>query len=104
MDLHAALGGNVADFIHQHSVLVRGEDGNRYRARTYGEKRRDGTWCGWIEFAPADGHIESSTLRTGQETSQPDRQAVEYWAGGLERIYLEGALGRAMHRASSLTR
>jgi hypothetical protein len=34
-------------------------------------------------------------LRTGQETSQPNRDAVAYWAGGLEPIYFEGAFTRA---------
>jgi hypothetical protein len=37
-------------------------------------------------------------LSTEQETSQPDRKAVEYWAGGLEPVYLEGALARALRR------
>ena len=34
-------------------------------------------------------------LRTGQETSQPNRDALAYWASGLEDVYLEGALARA---------
>jgi hypothetical protein len=38
------------------------------------------------------------TLRTEQETSQPNRVAVEYWASGLEPIYLEGAFARAQVR------
>ena len=37
-------------------------------------------------------------LRTDQETSQPNRSALEYWADGLEPIYLEGALARAQGR------
>jgi hypothetical protein len=32
---------------------------------------------------------------TDHETSQPNRIAIEYWAGGLEPIYLESALARA---------
>jgi hypothetical protein len=36
-----------------------------------------------------------TSKRTGQETSQPDRKALEYWATGLEAVYLEGALARA---------
>jgi hypothetical protein len=39
-------------------------------------------------------------LSTGQETSQPDLKALEYWAGGLEPIYLAGALERAQRRTS----
>jgi hypothetical protein len=49
---------------------------------------------GWLEFVPTSAS-GGPVLRTGQETSQPDREAVEYWAGGLEPVYLEGALGRA---------
>lgn len=89
----------MPDFIHEHTVIVTGNNGTRYRARVYGERRREGTWSGWIEFVPADGGRASATLRTGQETSQPDRRAVEYWAGGLEPVYLEGALTRARQSA-----
>ena len=84
----------MPELIHEHSVTVTADAGGRYRARVYGERRRDGTWSGWIEFVPADGG-RAPTLRTGQETSQPDRKAVDYWAGGLEPVYLEGALSRA---------
>jgi hypothetical protein len=83
-------------FIHSHSTQVCAPDGTEYCAQTYGESRPDGTWSGWIEFVPADGR--GSVLSTDQETSQPDRKAVEYWAGGLEPVYLEGALARALRR------
>jgi hypothetical protein len=48
---------------------------------------------GWIEFHPLDG--EGVFLRTSQETSQPNRAALAYWASGLEPIYFEGAFARA---------
>ena len=94
----------MPELIHEHSATVTGNDGRRYRARTYGEQRRDGTWGGWIEFVAADATAASRTLRTGQETSQPDRKAVEYWAGGLEPVYLEGALSRARESAGTVKR
>jgi len=95
----------MPEFIHEHSVVVKSDDGMRYRARVYGEQRREGTWSGWIEFVPADGgRLADTALRTGQETSQPDRKAVEYWAGGLEPVYLEGALTRARQAAGALPR
>ena len=94
----------MADLIHEHSAVIEGEDGRAYRARIYGQARRDGTWNGWIEFITADAAGRRETLCTSQETSQPDRKAVEYWAGGLERVYLEGALQRALHNSSSVTR
>jgi hypothetical protein len=91
----------MADFIHEHSAVIDGEDGRRYHARVYAGRRRDGTWSAWLEFAPADGNAATTELRTAQETSQPDRRAVEYWAGGLEPVYLEGALRRALDRVSA---
>jgi hypothetical protein len=36
-----------------------------------GEERVDGTWQGWLEFHPTDTALP--ILRTGQETSQPNR-------------------------------
>lgn len=94
----------MPELIHEHSVTVAADQGVRYRARVYGERRRDGTWSGWIEFVPTDGGRGGVALRTGQETSQPDRKAVEYWAGGLEPVYLEGALTRARQAAGTAPR
>lgn len=83
----------MSQLIHEHTARVRGEDGTEYRVITYGERRNDGTWEAWLEFKPSQA--SGTMLRTRQETSQPDRKAVEYWAGGLEPVYLEGALARA---------
>jgi len=57
------------------------------------EERADGTWIGWLEFEPEDP--EDPILVTDQETSQPNRTAVDYWATGLEAVYFEGAFERA---------
>ncbi len=67
-----------------------------YVVRICGEERIDRTWEAWLEFHPTD--ISQPVLRTDQETSQPNRAAIEYWADGLEPIYLEGALARAQGR------
>ena len=67
--------------------------GPSYAARACGREADDGRWEGWIEFLPDDG---SRVLRTPRETTQPDRGALAYWATGLTRIYLEGALARAL--------
>jgi hypothetical protein len=83
----------MSEAIHVLSTTVRSAAGVEYVARVYGEQRGDGTWWAWLEFHPRSG--SAAALRTGQETSQPDRAAVEYWAGGLEPVYLEGALARA---------
>jgi hypothetical protein len=82
----------MAEHIHTHSARVR-RDRIEYEARVYGAARADGTWAGWLEFH-AVGR-SGAVLRTGQETSQPSRRALEYWAGGLEPVYLDGALERA---------
>lgn len=82
----------MAEHIHTHSRHVRRAGGAEYEAQVYGVQRADGTWAGWLEFRQLqDGRV----VRTGQETSQPDRRALEYWAGGLELVYLDGALERA---------
>jgi hypothetical protein len=84
--------------IHTHSALV-GREGKQYEASVYGAERSDGTWTGWLEFREVGGN--GGLFRTGQETSQPSRRALEYWAGGLERIYLDGALIRAHRNVQS---
>lgn len=69
-------------------------DGVSYRARACGREMDDGRWEGWIEFESLDG---SEVLRSGRETTQPNRTDVAYWATGLTPVYLEGALDRALH-------
>jgi len=51
-------------------------------------------WEGWIEFIAVD---DEHVLRTSRETTQPNRVDALYWASGLTRTYLEGALDRAAH-------
>jgi hypothetical protein len=63
--------------------------------------RRAGTiWEGWIEFQTDDG----AWRRSPRETTQPDREALAYWAGGISPTYLEGALARALTPAPVATR
>jgi hypothetical protein len=63
-----------------------------YRAEIWGAQRHDGRWEGWLRFIPPDGR---GILSTSRETTQPNRQALIYWATGLEPVYLEGAFERA---------
>lgn len=78
--------------IREHRNTVLG--GNPYIVQVCGQERADGTWQGWLEFHADAGSI----LRTDQETSQPSHSALEYWADGLQPVYLEGALARAQGR------
>ena len=86
----------MGEQILEHSVILVDPDGAMYRASTFGEQREDGTWWGWLEFQPRDGGAAAGHR---QETSQPNRDALAYWATGLEPIYLEGALIRARELA-----
>jgi hypothetical protein len=83
----------MAEVLQEYSTVIDGPDDTTYTVRSYGEERLDGTWIGWLEFEPDD--IDKPTLRTEQETSQPNRTAINYWATGLEAVYFEGAFQRA---------
>jgi hypothetical protein len=80
--------------VYEFAEPVRGPDLTQYVARVYGQPREDGTWEGWIEFdSPLSG-----TLRTDRETTQSHYDHLAYWATGLEPLYLQGALMRALRR------
>jgi hypothetical protein len=83
----------MAELIHEHSTHVRTPDGLTYLASVHAERQPEGTWAGWLEFTPV-GH-RAPWLRTERETTQPTRDAVAYWASGLEPVYLQGAFERA---------
>ena len=87
----------MAVLLQEYTTEVVAPDGTAYTVRSYGEERADGTWTGWLEFDPI-GSLKPS-LKTGQETSQPNRTTVEYWATGLEPVYFEGAFERAQDRS-----
>ncbi len=84
----------MSELIYEHPAKIT-DHGTTYIARVFGDERPDGTWEGWLEFISADRKLP---LRTDQETSQPNRTTIQYWALGLEPLYLEGALARAQHR------
>jgi hypothetical protein len=86
----------MVEVIHALSTEVKDNAGRVYRAVVCAKQRPDGTWEGWLEFHPVDS--VKMVLRTGKETVQSSRSAVEYWASGLEPIYLDGALARAQGR------
>ena len=68
--------------------------GDLYFAEAVGRQRdEDGLWEGWIEFEALDK--SSGSISSLRETTQPNRRDLEYWAQGLSRVYLQGALARA---------
>lgn len=81
---------NEGELIHTFTATVTDELGRTWNARAYG--RADANmWFGWFAFTNDDGE----TVETDIETSQPNRDALVYWATGVEPIYLEGAFARA---------
>ena len=91
--LNWAFVSSTAQLIRLHSERVQDTLGNVYEVLIYCEPRLDGTWEGWLEFVPLS--LGVSSLRTDRETTQPDLSALEYWATGLEPMYLAGAFQRA---------
>jgi hypothetical protein len=83
----------MTELIQQYAEEIEDSSGTRYKILAYGEARPDGNWEGWLEFHPTSAI--GGVLRTGRETTQPNRQALAYWASGLEPLYFEGALARA---------
>lgn len=73
--------------------VIRG-DGKSYIARACGDEMPDGMWQGWIEFIPVGA---GEPVRSGRETTQPNRVDTEYWATGLTPVFLEGSLARALN-------
>lgn len=91
----------MADVFLEYQTPFFVHDGRRpYRARACGGKAHDGTdrWHGWIEFLPIDS---GAPIRTARETTQPNRRCTVYWSTGLTRVYLEGALERALYLSES---
>ena len=91
----------MGELIQQYSRQVTADDGAIYLVRVYGEKIGVHTWSGWLEFHPLEDDREP--LRTAEETSQPDRDALASWASGLEEMNFSGAFSRATSRKAAAT-
>jgi len=86
--------GHVAEVFVEFAEPVVSKAGRAYIARACGSETDHDMWQGWVEFLPVDG---GTPIRSGRETTQPNRLDTEYWATGLTPVYLEGALDRALH-------
>src|SRR5437667_76088 len=74
----------MTDLLHEFTTEVEDEDGHRYLACAMGRQRRGATvWEGWLEFSPRGrgGIVRKSPI----ETTQPNREALVYWASGPGR-------------------
>lgn len=83
----------MAEVLVRFTELVQDDTGTSYQPQASGAIGSDGLWKGWIEFIGENGQA----LRSPRETTQPNRDALVYWAEGLTATYLEGALRRALH-------
>jgi hypothetical protein len=77
-------------------------DGTSYFVQAMTRRRDDNLWEGWLVFTPAKGGGEP--VASGRETTQPNRDAMMYWAQGLSRVYLMGALERSLVPTPSTAR
>jgi hypothetical protein len=84
---------DVAQVVAVFDVPLKLTNGRVFTAQACGRQRDDGRWEGWLEFVPDDG---SMVLRSERETTQRNLKNLEYWAGGLTPVYLEGALDRTL--------
>lgn len=91
----------MSEILVKFDEAVTDPSGVRYFPRAVGRERQDGLWEGWIEFqAVGDGR----TIESGRESTQPNRRDLEYWAQGLSRTYLQGALGRSQSPTEAIRR
>jgi hypothetical protein len=94
-----ALEQKMAEVLVEFDAAFPGPDGARYAPRACARMADDGRWEGWIEFSDVE---TGAVIRSARETTQPSRDDVMYWATGLTRVYLEGALDRALNPAPRL--
>lgn len=83
----------MPEVLLEFSDVVTSPEGVSYTARACGAEMPDGGWQGWLEFVPTG---DGEPIRSGRETTQPNRTDTVYWATGLTPVYLEGALQRAL--------
>jgi hypothetical protein len=88
----------MGDLIYTFGAPYRASDGRGFQVQVRGAPRRH-VWHGWLAFLPLDGAPE---LVTDHETTQPNRDALAYWASGLEALYLDGAFERTSRRRRRL--
>jgi len=82
----------MSETLVRFTEAITGRDGQTYTASARGARGSDGLWHGWIEFTAG-----TTSIRTTQESEQPNQDDLMYWAQGLTYVYLEGALERALH-------
>ena len=83
----------MAEVLVEFDAVFPGPDAAKYAPRACARAADDGRWEAWLEFSDLE---TGEVIRSARETTQPTRDDVTYWATGLTRVYLEGALVRAL--------
>jgi hypothetical protein len=84
------------ELVHEREIAITDDTGTAYDCvRVYAHAQPGGTWAGFLEFLPID---RGRPVRSGRETTQSTPDGVSYWATGLEPVYFEGALARALRQ------
>jgi hypothetical protein len=91
----------MAEVLIEYDAEFPGPGKQVFHVRACGRQRDDKLWEGWLEFVPSDG---GKVIRTGRETTQPNRDDLMYWGGGLTATYMDGALQRAVTPSPALRR
>jgi hypothetical protein len=89
------MAGTLIRLAQRYLPVLRAPNGERYVARAYMARQPGGLWEAWLAFISLR---TGAVLTTDRETTQSTRQHVLYWATGLGRTYLQGALVRALDR------
>src|SRR3984893_15240124 len=92
----------MPEVLVQFDEPVSDPDGARYFAQATGRQREDGLWEGWLEVIGVNDGVGS--ICSDRETTPPNRADLGYWAQGLTRVYLQGALARAESCAEPMQR
>jgi hypothetical protein len=87
----------MAEILVKFDEPIAAPGGKTYFAQAVGKEVDGGLWDGWLEFQRVDDALDA--LASGRETTQPNRKNIEFWAQGLTKVYLEGALDRAISLA-----
>lgn len=85
----------MIEFVRQYTTPTAGPGGEWHVVRAYADQQPGGLWEGWFVFFPLSG---GRPVASDRETTQSKREDVDYWAGGITPVYLEGALLRALDR------
>jgi hypothetical protein len=85
-------GESAKEVLVQFDEPITCRDGVDWSARACGREDGDGRWSGWLEFSRNGDDWRATDV----ESVQPNRRDLEYWVTGLSRVYLQGALMRAL--------